>query len=288
MKKVKLTFDEFFQEIYQDEWEQIKKAIQESDHKVLRPCFKDLKYPEDLEKLELFKDEHSPLLQKSFPKNQEAYYALDYASALVASLLPLPDSEGKVLDMCAAPGGKSLILRERLALKCKLVCNEINTKRRLRLLTVLKDHMPSDFFEQCKVIGSDGSKIGMNYPDEFDSILVDAPCSSEAHLLRDPKYLKQWTPNKTKKLAKLQYSLLCSALLSLKPDGHLMYSTCSLSPHENFQVIKRLLSKKKDQVEEVLLSNLPAKVEKQEPGYMIFPHLSNHGPMYFCLLKKLT
>ena len=120
-------------------------------------------------------------------------------------------------------------------------------------------------------------------------MLVDAPCSGEKHLLETKSELDQWTPSRTKKLASRQYSLLCSALLTVKPGGVITYSTCSISPLENDGVIERILKKKPDQIESVSDSNsIPDFVEKTEFGYQIMPDQSGgFGPIFWSVLRRI-
>ena len=121
-------------------------------------------------------------------------------------------------------------------------------------------------------------------PDTFDRVLLDAPCSSERHVLKNENELAKWGPKRTKKLATIQYGLLCSALLSCKPGGTIVYSTCSLSPLENDNIIEKLLKKKGDQVE---LSNLPVDYfDQTEFGQISLPHRHKIGPIYMARLKK--
>ena len=128
----------------------------------------------------------------------------------------------------------------------------------------------------------------MSYPDTFDKILVDAPCSGERHLIQKTKELEKWSLNRTKRLAKTQYGLLCSALLSLKPGGYILYSTCSISPMENDDVIERLLTKKSTDVELASIDETHDFVEKTNFGYIVLPDKTQAGPLYFTLLKKLS
>lgn len=210
-------------------------------------------------------------------------YVMNAASVLAARSLPL-ESARRILDMCAAPGGKALVLAERMPENAELVLNDRSNARRARLATVVKDYLPSRLRERIRIIGQDGRKLGIKQPAAYDAILLDAPCSSEAHVLRDEKALSEWSITRSKRLAQDQYALLTSALEALRPGGFLLYSTCALSPLENDGVVDRLLVKKRHPV---LVEQLRfGWGEATKFGWLILPDLTGCGPLYFCLLRK--
>ena len=123
------------------------------------------------------------------------------------------------------------------------------------------------------------------------TILIDAPCSGERHLLETPKELAEWTVSRMKKLAQRQYALLTAGLLALKPGGKLVYSTCSIASLENDGVIETLLKKKEDF--QILQEDLPQAIlqqigrpEKTKHGFLFLPDQCGIGPIYFCVLRK--
>jgi 16S rRNA C967 or C1407 C5-methylase (RsmB/RsmF family) len=132
--------------------------------------------------------------------------------------------------------------------------------------------------------------------EKFDAILLDAPCSSERHVLADKKYLSEWSFSRIKTLSMAQWALLSSAWRMLKEEGYLLYSTCALSPNENDNVISRLI-KKFDNLkilEPKISLNYKKFTEKSLPDYEktefgahILPDTTQGaGPLYFCLLQK--
>lgn len=214
-----------------------------------------------------------------------SHYNLDAASILVAKCLPIGPND-RVLDMCAAPGGKALIIASKLLpLGGYLIANERSFNRRLRLKQVLSSYIPSTLQKNFSITGFDAAQIGLYQKETFDAILLDAPCSSERHLLTQPKLLHTWSPKRSAQLAIRQYAMLASALLCLKPGGFVLYATCSLSPLENDQVIERLLRKKKDQIKQIPC--LPEWAEKTPYGAQIWPDRAfGAGPLFFSLLQK--
>jgi len=226
---------------------------------------------------------------------KESYF-LDSGSVRAAVSLPLSGSKS-VLDMCAAPGGKTLILASNMDEEASLLTNERSPERKTRLLHTVQNCLPQNIQERVTVICKDAATLCLSPSNRFDRILLDAPCSSERHVLLDENYLKDWSPSRIKTLSMAQWSLLSSGWRMLNEGGYLVYSTCALNPDENDNVIAKLL-KKFDDVEicdPVIASdvspfctvNLP-EGEKTEYGRHVLPDTSNGaGPLYFCLLKKV-
>ena len=214
-------------------------------------------------------------------------YMMDKASVLAAFSLKLPDS-GLILDACAAPGGKSLVLVSRMGSKVKLLCNELSSNRRRRLVNVLDEHLDDQKRGQVSVSGFNAAGLGAKKSEwnRFDAILLDVPCSSERHVINNAKALMKWTSARPRSLAKRQWSLLSAAFLLLKTGGSLVYSTCALSPIENDGIVSKLLSKYKEKVK----LDVPdfEQGEKTEYGRIILPDLCDGmGPMYVArFLKK--
>ena len=230
-------------------------------------------------------------------------YFLDSASVLAALSLPL-DGVEDILDLCAAPGGKTLVLASRMPEDAKLSSNERSPERKHRLATVVQTCLPPEISERVITSCSDGATWCTRQTECFDRILLDAPCSSERHVIADPKYLNTWSPSRIKTVTTEQWALLSSAFRLLRQDGILLYSTCALCPEENDGMIERLFKKfNKDGNAFNLLEpepdisqvaafaptlTLPG-FEKTKYGYMIMPDKENGaGPIYFSIIKKLV
>lgn len=225
----------------------------------------------------------------------EKSYFLDSGSVRAAVSLPLENATD-ILDLCAAPGGKTLILASNMNEGANLLSNERSPERKNRLLNTVRDCLPESVRERVQVICKDGAVMCKANEASFDAILLDAPCSSERHVLADEKYLSEWSPSRIKTLSMAQWALLSSAWRMLREGGFLLYSTCALSPDENDNVIEKLLKKFEDvQVcqPEISLnykdftdSELPD-YENTKFGAHILPDKANGaGPLYFCLLRK--
>ncbi len=287
------VFDEYFLKIYQGRWSHLKKALVVPERQILRP-----------NRFAVFKKpvaDTCSFLEGCFWKPADfkleknavglyPYYVMDPASALVARALDT-HFDDQVLDMCAAPGGKTLILAEQMSSEKQdvtgsLISNEYSESRRERLTRVLQDYIEKERRMFIHVKGLDGNQYGLRNPNTFDRILADVPCSGERHLFENQKELSMWSIKRTKNLAIRQYSLLSSAWLAVKPQGRIVYSTCSISPEENDQVISKLVKKRNPQILRHEWLNEIDFVEQTEFGYQILPDRAGFGPMYFAIIEK--
>lgn len=288
MKKQKLTFESNFSQVYQERWSKLKSALMEQENQIVRATFDapQLKSTNTIFSYPVYDESLKGVHFHKNPAGKKQYYIMDPASVIAASCLEIKPND-HVLDMCAAPGGKSLILLEKLK-EGTLWCNEISAARRMKLKSVIQEYVPQSYRERVFIKGKDGIKYGIMFPETFNKILVDAPCSGEQHLLHSPSELDKWSLKRTKRLSQTQYGLLCSALLALKEGGQILYSTCSISPLENDEVIKRLLTRKGGQIRLDLPDLALEGIERTEYGYIMLPDNSQAGPIYFSRLKKIT
>jgi 16S rRNA (cytosine1407-C5)-methyltransferase len=224
----------------------------------------------------------------AFAQGLREPYFLDAASVLAARSLRLP-AGGIILDACAAPGGKTLVIASAMPEGPRLLANELSGERRRRLAAVLDRWLPEEKRKQVTVSGFDAAALGGRKSERrrFAAILLDAPCSSERHVLRDPRALARWTPARPRFLARRQWALLSSAFLLLEPGGSLVYATCALSAEENDGVAGRLLEKHGAD----LVLDRPdfAEGEATRFGRIILPDQSGGmGPMYVARFRKRT
>eukprot|EP00656_Telonema_subtile_P018595 TRINITY_DN20077_c0_g1_i2.p1 TRINITY_DN20077_c0_g1~~TRINITY_DN20077_c0_g1_i2.p1 ORF type:complete len:159 (-),score=20.24 TRINITY_DN20077_c0_g1_i2:48-524(-) len=146
---------------------------------------------------------------------------MDLASAIIASQLQV-ESYSRVLDLCASPGGKSIAIAQHLGIAGSLTSNEMDRERLARLTRNLKEHIPANTI-QWQVMQRDGMLF--HQPETYDRVLVDAPCSSERHILHqqtsgDMSPYAQWD---TKMIAQTQMKLLMRAIETLKCGGKVVY-----------------------------------------------------------------
>ncbi len=170
---------------------------------------------------------------------------LQNLSSMLPVLCLLPQNRDKVLDLCAAPGVKTTQISS-LAPEAEIVAIEKIRTRYYKLLANLK----AQGTESVKVVLMDSIWVRKKFPEYFDKILADVPCSSEGRfLIHNSKSFKYWKQRKVKEMVHKQKKLLHSAFFALKEGGTLVYSTCTFSPEENEGVIDWFISKFKEKVE---------------------------------------
>jgi len=275
-------FDFFYGEMHSARWPALRQSLLGPEVQVARwnqfaepsPPAGEIYFPLT-ENREIPRDAHGLL----------RYYVMDPASIAPAQALAVEDGD-QVLDMCAAPGGKSLILAEALKNSGELIANEVSEARRERLKKVIQQYIPRDVRDRMWVTGRDGGQFARSHPEYFDRILIDAPCSGERHLMQNSSELSEWKKNRSEKLAQRQYALLTAALVAAKPGGRIVYSTCSVSNLEDDLVIDRLSKKKEGQFQVLdTLSPIP-EAEKTKNGFQIWPDRCHQGPIYYAVLQK--
>lgn len=216
--------------------------------------------------------------------NPRNYYLLDLASVLAARALEVGEGD-RVLDMCAAPGGKTLTLATGIGSTGSLVANDRSAERRRRLRDVVEAYLPPQQRERVTITGHDATKWGIYEQAAYDRVLLDAPCSGERHVLTDPAALREWSPARSKSLSKRQYAMLCAALDAVRVGGTIVYSTCSISPRENDDVVARLLKKRRDRV---VVAEPCAVIGQATPhGWEMLPdRCDGWGPIWFTVLHR--
>lgn len=181
-------------------------------------------------------------------------YLQSVASQLVVKALD-PEPGEKILDLCAAPGSKTSQIAILMKSEGELVANEPKRERFFRLTANLRQQKLDQFVITKQY---QGERYGDHYPEHFDKVLVDAPCSSETRFVpEDIKTTRYWSRHKVKAFARLQRKLMESAIHSTKPGGLIAYSTCTFSPEENELIIDRVLRKHPD----ITLQTIPLKTK---------------------------
>uniref|UniRef100_A0A8C2UZB6 NOP2/Sun RNA methyltransferase 3 n=1 Tax=Chinchilla lanigera TaxID=34839 RepID=A0A8C2UZB6_CHILA len=226
--------------------------------------------------------------------NLKKYYLLNAASLLPVLALELRDGE-KVLDLCAAPGGKSVALLQ-CAWPGYLYCNEYDSLRLRWLKQTLESFIPQPLRNVIKVSELDGREIGDAQPETFDKVLVDAPCSNDrSWLFSSDSQMAAWRIHHRRSLPVLQLELLRSAIKALRPGGLLVYSTCTLSKAENQDVVSDAVNSYSNIVP-VDLRGIAKHCSQdftfaptgQDYGLLVIPEKGKAwGPMYVAKLKKL-
>jgi len=217
-------------------------------------------------------------------------YFLDPASAEAASSLDIRPGM-QVLDMCAAPGGKAVAMLQSFLNtypdgSIDLTLNERSASRRARLQRVLSDSVPGSSHSSIRVTSHDARKWGLHEQNVYDLILLDTPCSSERHLVQEPKTLRDWSPKRTVRLALDAYAMLAAALTALRPGGIVLYLTCALSPLENDGVVAKAVQRRGDEFQVLTPPGLSGS-EPTQYGCIVLPdRAEGRGPLFAAQLQK--
>ncbi|MCK4753913.1 MAG: RsmB/NOP family class I SAM-dependent RNA methyltransferase [Calditrichia bacterium] len=200
----------------------------------------------------------------------------------------------RVLDMTAAPGSKSTQLAAMLGNKGELVLNDSSYHR----LPALQANMQRSGAINHYVLKHRGENLSRLYPEYFDKILLDAPCTALGTYFSMSEKYSWWSGKKLEKLSKLQYQLLVSAIKCLRIGGEMVYSTCSVSPEENELIIEKFMNKYPVSVEKISpifkskfdsgltsYNNSPISNEL-EKSLRIWPHVHSFEGFFVIKLKK--
>ena len=195
--------------------------------------------------------------------SQGLFFVQDISAMKVAQFLKVEKSNA-VLDMCAAPGGKTTHIAELLGDTGRICALDISLKR----LQLVQENCLRMVVRNVSIICGDASEGRAPFHIKFDRVLIDAPCSNTGVLSRRVEARWRLKEDDINKLAALQYSILKTGAAMLNPGGYLVYSTCSIEPEENQDIIKKFLNNESQfclNAEEYYLPNMNA----GDGGYMV-------------------
>lgn len=163
-------------------------------------------------------------------------YSQDPSAMFPAHIAQIKPGE-KVLDLCAAPGGKSTGLGEQLAGEGILVANEISNTR----AKILRENIERWGITNALVTNASPDELVPYFTQFFDKILVDAPCSGEGMFRKNPEAIEYWSADYVQTCKTRQQEILNAAVKMLVPGGQLIYSTCTFSPEEDEHIVQWLV-----------------------------------------------
>lgn len=216
------------------------------------------------------------------------YYVQDSSSMILEAVLQRLEFEREniaMLDACAAPGGKSLIMLDTLGHRGFLVSNEVDPKRN----SILGENLlkwGNAGYAVCRA----ESSVFANYPEVFDLILTDAPCSGEGMFRKDTFALEQWTEGLVEQCVHTQKHILGNVRHALKPGGYLVYATCTLNARENQMQIETLLGDGFElalpSLDEFAPYLVPAEHKGKTLGHYLLPGISTGEGLFISVVRK--
>lgn len=181
-----------------------------------------------------YKETHQPAKHPYYYAG--LYYIQEPSAMTPAAILPIEEGD-KVLDMCAAPGGKSTELAAKLKDSGVLIANDISNSRAKALLK----NIELSGVKNAIVMSENPKKLVNYFEGYFDKILIDAPCSGEGMFRKEPAMVKNWEQYGVEYYSKIQKEIILYGAKMLKKGGYMVYSTCTFSAEENEQTIVHLL-----------------------------------------------
>lgn len=230
------------------------------------------------------------------------YYLLDAASVLPVLALDIRPGH-TVLDLCAAPGGKTLALLQAHSVN-HVRANDLSISRTGRLRKILQSYVPKEFLDEDKIhiTCTDGRELGMTEEKSFDRVLVDVPCTTDRHsaMVEENNLFKRSRTKERQKLPLLQIQLLVAGIQATRQGGLIVYSTCSLSQLQNECVVQQAINVAQEelgitvQVQDLrwftqCFSDTFHFAPQLSVGELVLPHLcANFGPIYMCKLQRMN
>lgn len=221
------------------------------------------------------------------------FYVQEIVSMLPAVVLT-PELNSTVLDLCAAPGSKTTQISQLMENTGLIVANDVRIDRIRALVTNS---------QRCGCLNvlftrNSGQSFYRKLKNQlFDYVFVDAPCSGESMFRKSWKYLFEWHESEIQNFSDLQYSIASSGLNSLKENGKMVYSTCTLSPEENELVIQRLLDTFNIELKKITINNFKTRAgitefrnlkfsDEMKKCCRIYPHDNDTGAFFMALIEK--
>lgn len=233
------------------------------------------------------RDDEASLPLGSTAEHLSGLFYIQEASSMlpVAALFADGNSPERVMDVAAAPGSKTTQIAARMGNQGAILANEFSASR----VKVLHANISRCGIHNVALTHFDGRVFGAALPEAFDAILLDAPCSGEGVVRKDPDALKNWSVESNLEIAATQRELIDSAFHALRPGGTLVYSTCTLNRDENEDVCLWLQAQYPDAVEFMPLDDLFASAQEAvtPEGFLhVFPQIYDCEGFFVARLRK--
>ena len=251
MKKTPEAFNNRMKQLLSDDYDSFIEALSAEPIKGFRVNTDKISLVE-FEKINIFGEEKIPYVENGYYLNYEKagnhpyhhagmIYIQEPAAMAPAECIDI-DPQWKILDMCAAPGGKSTQLKNKLGESGLLVSNEIISSR----CKILTGNIERLGLKNTVTTCMDTNKLIRHFPAFFDLIMCDAPCSGEGMFRKDDTAIEEWSEENVRMCAERQAEILENAVQLLKNGGYIIYATCTFSLEENEMLIDSFLQQHKD------------------------------------------
>jgi len=218
-----------------------------------------------------------------------AYYVQEAGSMFLCEVvkhIPFDSPPKRVLDMCAAPGGKTTLLADHLPEDCVIVANEVVPQR----MKSLEENI-AKWGNTNIILSRSQPREFENLPDYFDLVLIDAPCSGEGLLRRHDEALNQWSKELIEECCSRQRDILSSALETLQPGGFLIYSTCTYNTEENEKNLEWLMREKNCEPVQTgikVAENITVTTTENNTSWRFFPGMTRSEGFFITVVRKAS
>jgi len=230
--------------------EELKKRLEEKGWKISQPW---KEHPEIM----IVGNELQPGELGRSIEHLLGYYYIQELASMLSIIALAPKQNELILDLCASPGSKTTQMASQMKNTGTIIANDVNIKR----IQILASNLERCGVTNTIITRDDGIRLCEKFKLQdlkFDKILLDAPCSGEGTMRSSPKTCLMWNQNTIKSLSKLQKKLFKNTFDILKPNGEIVYSTCTHAPEENEEVVDFALKEFKDKIK-IEKINLPVK-----------------------------
>lgn len=304
MKKLPAEFAERMKSLLGEEFEDYEKSLNEPAVRAFRVNTDKISVA-DFEKINIFSSDKIPYVENGYYFSYDGIGNHPYHHAGMiyvqepAAMAPVEcvkiNPEWKILDLCAAPGGKSSQIKNKLGEKGVLVSNEVIPSR-CKILTGNIERMG---FKNTVTTCMSPQKIAKAFPEAFDMIMVDAPCSGEGMFRKDDTAIDEWSPENVKMCAERQAEILECAVKMLKTGGFIVYATCTFSLEENEMTVAAFLQRHPEfelvPVNEKVRKNTAdgihfegCKCENINYARRFYPHKNSGEGQFMAVLQDMT
>ena len=247
MKQLPKAFEERMKNLLGDDFDKYTDELNNAPVKGFRVNTEKISL-EEFEKINIFGNEKIPYIEHGYYLNYEKagnhpyhhagmIYIQEPGAMAPAECIDI-DPDWVCLDMCAAPGGKSTQIKNKLGKNGILVSNEIISSR----CKILTGNIERLGLKNCVTTCMDTKKLARTFPASFDFIMCDAPCSGEGMFRKEEIAIDEWSEENVRMCAERQTEILENAVALLKDGGYIVYATCTFSLEENEMVIDKFLS----------------------------------------------
>jgi tRNA (cytosine49-C5)-methyltransferase len=212
---------------------------------------------------------------------QKGLINIQEKSAMLPAIILNPNKNERILDACSAPGNKTIQMSTIMHNTGEIIAVEKNTQR----IKTLKNNKKKYELKNVKIVQGDLQHAYTN--NQFDKIMLDAPCSCEGVIRKRYDALKNWSPQLIQQKSTLQKKLILNCYDMLKPNGQMVYATCTFAPEENEEVIHHLLKKRNAQTLPIKLNQFKTRnAINLKNAIRIYPQDNNTEAFFITLIQK--